>query len=125
MYVISFSDGDRPFNGVFLQNLQLGKTCLHLASEGCHDNMVAALLLHGANINATDKVRLRVVINSDILFQWHRNCSYIVQDSNTALHTASKQGSLAVATVLIEGGADVNMLNKVSLNLFKLWRNYY
>ena len=42
-------------------------------------------------------------------------CSY--QDGKTALHFASWQGHLAVVTVLVDGGADLNIQEKVSTRI--------
>ena len=46
------------------------------------------------------------------VYQYH--CSLCVQISGwTALHIASKEGHVEISRMLIEGGADLNMKDKV------------
>ena len=47
--------------------MQDGVTALHIAGAHGHTAVVELLLAKGANLNATDRVRSRVYITSDIM----------------------------------------------------------
>jgi uncharacterized protein len=66
-----------------------GWTPLHLASFFGHQDLVALLLDHGADVNA-------------------RSRSERFARTNTPLHAAAANNQLAAARVLVERGADVN-----------------
>ncbi len=39
---------------------------------------------------------------------------YVLQDGETALHRAANNGQLEIATLLINNGCDMNIIDKVS-----------
>lgn len=67
-----------------------GKTALHAATLGCHQELVRLLLKWGANVNAKDTGRL---------IAW--------LDPTTALHQASQNGNQAIVQMLLNKGADI------------------
>ena len=88
--------------------LQKGWTALHHAAYNGHLEIVTLLINSGCDINITDIVSHKKCIISD-----SRMC-YILQRGWTALHKAAEKGHLAIVTLLISNGCDINITNEVS-----------
>ena len=74
--------------------------------------MVKCLITSGADINAVDNV-------SSMLCCYHynhynHNVLYTIQDNETALHYASREGHCSIVKYLISSGADINAVSYVS-----------
>ena len=83
-------------------------TALMLATQRGHKEVVKVLLEKKANPNITDVVGL--CLHVWVIYY----CSLCVQTTGwTALHFAAKQDSVEISQMLVEGGADVEIKDKV------------
>lgn len=92
-----------------------GRTGLHIAAVYGHTPMIEILLGQGAEIDATDKVRIYKKKNSNGVFQGLE----ILQENWTPLHCAAKAGYLEVVKLLVESGA--SPLAKTGKGLYPIW----
>jgi ankyrin repeat protein len=91
-----------------------GLTALLWASDRGHVDCVRVLLAAHANVNSTDAVSTTcnyVILNMHVLLK----CVLLVcaQNSYTALHRASNAGSVEIVKALVEGKADLALVDKV------------
>ena len=88
--------------------MQEGLTGLVIATQHGHKDVVQSLVEKKANLDITDKVSLcfRVWI------MYH--CSLCVQTAGrSALFFAAQEGNVKIAKILVGGGADVDLKDKV------------
>ena len=88
--------------------VQEGLTALMKATNGGHKDVVKSLLTGFANPNITEEV---VWVNWCTLTTAH--CLYIQATGRNALSMASEQGNLEIVKLLVKGGADVDLQDKV------------
>ena len=92
--------------GVF--NLQEGLTALMLATQHSHKDIVKALVDRKVNPNITEMVGLPL----HVWIMYH--CSLCVQTAGqSALFFAAEEGHIKIAKILVGGGADVDLKDKV------------
>ena len=85
-------------------------TALMYATQCGHKDIVKALVERKANLNIT-AVMVGLCLHVWIMY----HCSLCVQTSGwTAMHLASKEGLVEISRMLIEGGADMDIKDKVS-----------
>ena len=85
-----------------------GNQPLHLACKQWHTATVRVLLSHGADVTALNKQQRKPshMANESVLK------SYEVHNSNHALHIAVEEGHIQTVQLLVDCGADVNVLNE-------------
>ena len=88
--------------------IQNGLTALMVATQRGHKDVVNALVEKKANPNITDKVGLCL----HVLIMYH--CSLCVQmTGRSALFFAAEEGNIKITKILVSGGADVDLKDKV------------
>ena len=79
-----------------------------LATQRSHKDAVKALVERKANPNITDKVGLCL----HVWIMYH--CSLCVQTAGrSALFFAAEEGNIKITKILVSGGADVDLKDKV------------
>ena len=102
-----------------------GYTCLHDAvRKGCSKKVLEAIISHGADVNATNKVNgtaLRYaclegnIDTFNVLLQAGADTNIAGANGNTCLHDAVRKGCIKdVLEAIISHGADVNATNKAN-----------
>ena len=89
-------------------------TALMLATQRGHKDIIKALVERKANPNITDEVGL--CLHLWIMYQ----CSLCVQTAGrSALFFTAEEGKVEIAKILVGGGADVDLKDKVD------WQTYH
>ncbi len=102
---------------------QTGWSPLHGATFSRHTEMILMLVSAGAKVNVVDKVHFRLPFFYTTCLHWY---NFVVQEGNTPLHCAARDGSHSVIRTLLDLGADKGARNNVSalLNSCKSSRRY-
>ena len=80
-----------------------------LATQRGHKDVVQSLLENKANPNITDKVGLCLHVR----IMWSLLIVHVQTSGWTALHMACKEGHVEISRLLLEGGAYVDVKDKV------------
>ena len=102
-----------------------GDTCLHVAAiKECSKEVLQAIIDHGVDVNATNKISqtalISACINKDesaitVLLNARANPNIADANGRTCLHVAVvKECSKEVLQAIIDHGVDVNATNKIS-----------
>ena len=85
-----------------------------LASSRSHTEIVRLLAEAKADPNITNKVKLHYTHYCYCIVQIRSGSCISLQDGDTALILAAREGRTDIVKILVEHGADIHIINNVS-----------
>ncbi len=97
-----------------ITTLQGMNSALSVACKAGHTEAARVLVNAGADVNTANEVRIDNILRCSFRTAYEPFYVILVQDGQTSLHVAASGGYEAIATLLLDHGAAIDAMDKVT-----------